>query len=136
MSMCPSLSVSSVASADSRRAGINKYCKFLLPQLTRNLITFWFLRRVRVSLLSSRDGASLLHAMVSREHGIVSARKLKTERTLCQSPLNCLDNLRLLERAVAGVGGSAAGADLQTSIGKEAATVNAFEVKRQTVHPR
>ena len=40
-------------------------------------MTFWFLRRVRVSLLSSRDGASLLHAVVSREHGIVSARKLK-----------------------------------------------------------
>ncbi len=77
MSMCPSRSVSISASALSRRDGTNKYCKFLLPQLIRKLMTFWFLRRVRVSLLSSRDGASLLHAVVSREHGIVSARKLK-----------------------------------------------------------
>ena len=41
MSMWPSRSVSISLSALSRRDGTNKYCKFLLPQLTRNLITFW-----------------------------------------------------------------------------------------------
>ena len=44
-------------------------------------------------------------------------------------------HLRLLNRAVAGVGGPTAGADLQTSSGKEAAKVNPFKVFRQTVHP-
>ena len=52
MSMCPSRSVSISASALSRRDGTNKYCKFLLPQLIRKLMTFWFLRRVRVSPFS------------------------------------------------------------------------------------
>ena len=52
MSICPSRSVSISASALSRRDGTNKYCKFLLPQLIRKLMTFWFLRRVRVSPFS------------------------------------------------------------------------------------
>ena len=44
-------------------------------------------------------------------------------------------HLLLLHRAVAGVAGATAGADLQTSGCKEAAIVNSFEVKRQIVHP-
>ena len=42
MSTWPSLSVSIAARAASRRDGTSRYCKFLLPQLIRNLITFWF----------------------------------------------------------------------------------------------
>ena len=38
--MCPSRSVSIAFSAASRRAGTNRYCKFLLPQFTRKLMTF------------------------------------------------------------------------------------------------
>ena len=75
MSICPSRSVSISASALSRRDGTNKYCKFLLPQLIRKLMTFWFLRRVRVSHFSvpwSRASTARRRAQV------------ETERTPCQ----------------------------------------------------
>ena len=47
-----------------------------------------------------------------------------------------LFHLRLLKRTVAGVGGAAAGADLQTSGRNESPKVSPFKVIRQIVQPR
>ena len=52
--MVPSWSVSICASADSRRDGTSKCCRFLLPQSVRNLITSLFARTaVTISAFSS-----------------------------------------------------------------------------------
>ena len=42
--MEPSLSVSIAARAASRREGTSRYCRFLLPQSVKNLITSLFAR--------------------------------------------------------------------------------------------
>ena len=59
-SMVPSRSVSISASALSRRDGTSKYCRFWLPQLQRNLITFLsFFTASTISALSSVPESSL-----------------------------------------------------------------------------
>ena len=69
MSMCPSRSVSSTASADSRRDGTNKYCKFLLPQLTRNFMTFWlfFTASIISAFSRSPDSSTSICEQTTRE---------------------------------------------------------------------
>ena len=49
------------------------------------------------SLVSRRRVTSPCNGLARARHRLRA--QVETERTLCQSPLNCLDNLRLLERA-------------------------------------
>ena len=69
-------------------------------------------------------------------HIIPTGCTIKTELMSDMALQLLLFHLRLLKRTVAGVGGAAPGADLQTSGCKEAAKVNPIKVFRQIVQPR
>ena len=69
-------------------------------------------------------------------HIIPTGCTIKTELMSDMALQLLLFHLRLLNCTVAGVGGATAGADLQTSSGKEAAIVGPIKVIRQIVQPR